>query len=149
MLSQLGVFTEAEVVSRHHVRIERYVKNILIEVDTLRSVVDTQILPACYQYHTVLAAGVGAAKAAGAMAPQADTLTRVSTLIGALQSKRTGLEAAMRKAESGSEEEKAKTLATEVSSAMSDVRSVCDELESIVADDQWPLPKYREMLFLS
>jgi glutamine synthetase len=32
---------------------------------------------------------------------------------------------------------------------MFEVRSVCDELESIVADDFWPLPKYREMLFLS
>ena len=33
---------------------------------------------------------------------------------------------------------------------MFEVRAgVCDELESIVADDYWPLPKYREMLFLT
>src|SRR5208283_753135 len=63
MLTSLGVFTEAEVNSRYHVRTERYVKNLLIEVDTLRHIVDTQILPSCFAYHTQLAAGVASAKA--------------------------------------------------------------------------------------
>jgi glutamine synthetase len=32
---------------------------------------------------------------------------------------------------------------------MAEIRGVCDDLENIVADDYWPLPKYREMLFLA
>jgi glutamine synthetase len=32
---------------------------------------------------------------------------------------------------------------------MADIRATCDELEAVVADDYWPLPKYREMLFLA
>ncbi|CAN5612628.1 hypothetical protein BH09MYX1_BH09MYX1_61890 [soil metagenome] len=48
-----------------------------------------------------------------------------------------------------SEEAKATIFAHDVSTAMVEVRHACDELESIVADDHWPLPKYREMLFLS
>ena len=40
-----------KLISRYHVRVERYVKNLMIEVDTLRQMVDTQILPACYAYH--------------------------------------------------------------------------------------------------
>jgi glutamine synthetase len=32
---------------------------------------------------------------------------------------------------------------------MSDIRDVCDSLEEMIADEFWPLPKYREMLFLS
>ena len=32
---------------------------------------------------------------------------------------------------------------------MAELRGACDEIEAIVADDFWPLPKYREMLFLS
>jgi glutamine synthetase type III len=32
---------------------------------------------------------------------------------------------------------------------MEEIRAVTDDLESIVADGYWPLPKYREMLFLS
>jgi glutamine synthetase len=146
----MGIFTEAELVSRFHVRVERYVKNLLIEIDTLRSMVDTQILPACFAYHSVLTSGIASAKAAGLSAPQTATADRLTKLIAALQTKRELLEGAFHKVEKlGSEEEKAKLLATEISTLMSDIRTNCDELESVVADDFWPLPKYREMLFLS
>ena len=138
------------MVSRFHVRTERYLKNLFIEVDTLKSMVETQILPACYAYHGQLAGTVATCKSIGATAPQSDTMNRLSSLIASLLTKRTALESAVHKVEAlSSEEEKAKMLSQEVSGAMSDVRQVCDELESIVADDYWPLPKYREMLFLS
>ena len=150
MLIKHGIFSEAELMSRFHVRTERYVKNLLIEVDTLRQMVDTQILPATYAYHGSLAQAVASAKAAGVTAPQSDALNKLSALISSLQQKRTALETASNKVESlTSEEEKAKALSLEVSSAMLDVRKVCDDLEAVLADDCWPLPKYREMLFLS
>jgi len=150
MLSGLGIFTEAELVSRFHVRTERYVKNLLIEVDTLKSMLDTQILPACYAYQGMLAGTVAASKAAGVGAPQLETLTRVVTLVTSLQTKRAALDKASHQCETlSSEEEKAKALAGPVSVAMADARTVCDELESLVADDYWPMPKYREMLFIS
>ena len=150
MLSELGVFKEAELVSRFHVRVERYVKNLLIEVDTLKSMIDTQILPAAFAYHGALSQCVVSAKAAGVGAPQSSVLLKLTQLIEAMQTKRAGLETAAHKVEATHhEEEKAKILAADVSTAMADVRIVSDELESIVADDYWPLPKYREMLFLS
>jgi glutamine synthetase len=150
MLTRLGVFTEAEINSRHHVRIERYVKNLLIEIDTLRSMVSTQILPACYGYHGELASAAASAKAAGVTAPQSETLSKLGELIGSLQTKRTALEKAVHKVEGlGSEEDKAKAIAIDVSNIMFEIRSNCDELENIVADDFWPMPKYREMLFLA
>ena len=150
MLTQLGIFSEAELVSRFHVRTERYVKNLLIEVDTLRQMVDTQILPSTYAYHGILAQSVAAAKAAGVTAPQLDALNKLSVLIGSLQQKRATLETGFNKVETlSSEEDKAKALSLEVSAAMLDVRKVCDDLEAVLADEYWPLPKYREMLFLS
>jgi len=150
MLAKMGIFTEAELVSRFHVRTERYVKNLLIEIDTLCSMVETQILPAAYAYHGMLAAAVLHCKSLGTTAPQADVLTRLGALIVSLQTKRTVLEASLHRIEGlSSEEEKAVLLAHDITLAMSDVRQVCDKLESIVADDYWPLPKYREMLFLS
>ncbi len=150
MLTSMGIFSEAEVHSRFHVRTERYIKNVLIELDTLRLMADTQILPACYAYHGALASAVAAAKAAGVAAPQAETLGKLGTLISSLQIKRQQLEAAAQKVESlGSEEDKAKCLSRDVAEAMLEVRKLSDELESMVADDYWPLPKYREMLFLS
>lgn len=150
MLTSFGIFTEAELASRFHVRTERYVKNLLIEVDTLKAMVDTQILPACFAYHGMLAASVVSAKAIGVSAPQMETLTRLSDLIASLQGKRSTLGSLAHKVETlSSEDEKAKLLARDVSTSMAEVRGVCDDLESIVADDYWPLPKYREMLFLA
>lgn len=149
-LSSLGIFTEEELVSRFHVRNERYIKNMMIEVDTLKAMVETQILPASYAYHSVLAEGVGFAKAAGATAPQLETLNKLSSLVTTLQTKRTALEKAMHKVEGlANEEDKAKYLSLDVATMMLEIRNVCDELEAITADDYWPLPKYREMLFLS
>jgi glutamine synthetase type III len=67
-----------------------------------------------------------------------------------LQQRRDALEAAMKKFdETSAEAEKAVLLAGPVSEAMLEVRAVCDELESIMDDSRWPLPKYREMLFLA
>jgi glutamine synthetase len=108
------------------------------------------ILPVCYAYHGALAASASAAKSAGVAVPQTETLQRISQLISSLQSKRSALESAVHRTEQlTSEEEKAKVFSREVSAAMADVRTLCDDLEAIVADDYWPLPKYREMLFLS
>jgi glutamine synthetase len=41
----------------------------------------------------------------------------------------------------------AKLLTSDGAGRMADIRSSCDTLELLVPDDQWPLPKYREMLF--
>ena len=41
----------------------------------------------------------------------------------------------------------AKLLTATARTSMAAVRAACDALELLVADDVWPLPKYREMLF--
>jgi glutamine synthetase len=149
-LTKLGLFSEAEVVSRYHVRLERYIKNLMIEVDTLKSMVDTQILPAAYTYHGHLAQGVAAAKAAGIPSPQVEMALKISNIITSLQSKRAELEKTVHQVEAlKTEDEKARGFSHEVSDLMLEIRTFSDELESVIADDYWPLPKYREMLFLS
>ena len=151
MLTEMGIFTEAELNSRFHVRLERYNKVLAIEVDTLVHVVDTMILPAALKYHGVLAQGAAAAKAASfPTIPQAESAERLGRLVGLLQERRKHLvEVYDRAAALENEDAKAHAFAYDVSTSMLDVRRVFDELESIVADDLWPLPKYREMLFLS
>ena len=149
-LVDLGIFTEAEIASRHHVRIERYVKVLSIEVETLLQMVDTMVLPAACTFHSKLAQGVAAAKSAGLSAPQAELCERVAHLVSALLQKRKNLGDAFDKAEHlPTEDEKATAFAQDVSRAMLDVRHVCDDLEGVIADEDWPLPKYREMLFLA
>ncbi|MBU6375041.1 MAG: glutamine synthetase III [Bdellovibrionales bacterium] len=150
LMKAMGVLTEAELVSRCHVRTERYVKNLLIEVDTIRQMVDTQVLPAGFAYHGILAGQVAACKNAGIDSPQADTLQKLCALLNSLKFKREELEIAYHQVESlESEEEKALALSQTVSVRMQELRKSCDELEAVIADDFWPLPKYREMLFIS
>ena len=150
LLSGLNVFSEQEVHSRFHVRIEIYNKKVLIEAETLQTIVETQILPAAYQYATVLAEGVAAGKSLGLNAPQAEVLTRLYTVLGSAQSELKKIERILSQLSAvESEEEKAKRIASELKPAMETLRKECDQLETLVADSFWPLPKYREMLFLS
>jgi glutamine synthetase len=87
LFSKFGIFSEAEVHSRLHVRLERYVKNLQIEVETLRSMIDTQILPTGYAYSGDLALSVKANADAGVPAPQKETLTKLNALLTSLHSK--------------------------------------------------------------
>ena len=69
-------------------------------------------------------------------------------LIADLKIALAGLDKEVEKAETDNVEKKASAFAYAVSDAMLGVREVCDKLETIVDDNLWPLPKYREMLFL-
>jgi len=148
LFKKLGIFGEEEVLSRYHIRLERYIKHLLIEVNALRELVDTQVVPACYAYHRSLADGAMAAKNAGVTAPQLQVLKQLSELLATVSSKRSEMESVLGKVEKAGEEEQAKILAHDMVPAMFALREACDELEGIVGDAYWPLPKYREMLFL-
>ena len=57
LLTSLGILSEEELHSRYHVRLERYIKDMLIELHTLREIVDTMVLPAAFEYSGRLAEG--------------------------------------------------------------------------------------------
>ena len=150
LLTKLGIFTKAELESRYHVRVERYVKDMLIEMHTLKEMVDTLVLPAAFQYSGSLAASAAHAVAAGIRTvPQIDAANEVGEMIGALRERRNTLEAVIEKAEGMHDDvpKQAKLLTSAGADAMATTRECCDALELKVADELWPLPKYREMLF--
>lgn len=151
MLTGIKVFSEEELHARFHVRMERYVKDLQIELDTLRLMVDTQILPACFSYSSDLAEGVSRMKAAGAgTIPQDAPLKQVTQWMAELQEKRAQLdEVEQRIAKTDDFDKKANIFAVDGVPAFNSVRVVCDQLEGIVDDQYWPLPKYREMLFIA
>ena len=150
LFSALGILSKEELDSRYHVRLERYVKDILIELHTLREIVDTMVLPAAYSYHGALAANAAQAKAAGIKEiPQTERANEVGALAKQLKAKRELLDKVIGKAEHMHENVGAcaTLLTTEGADRMADVRAMCDALELLVGDEYWPLPKYREMLF--
>ena len=150
LLESLGIFSDDELDSRYHVRLERYIKDMLIELHTLREMVDTLVLPAAFEYAGELSAAAAQAKAAGVkVIPQVATANAIGTMIADLQKHRAALGKVIDKAEAMHDDivRQAELLTSAGADTMSEVRTCCDALELEVADDCWPLPKYREMLF--
>jgi glutamine synthetase len=150
VLTKLGVLTKEELESRYHVRVERYVKDMLIELHTMREIVDTLVIPAAFSYLGQLSDAASQAKAAGiAVIPQLVTANQIGELVQELQEYREDLSDVIARVEAKHEEPaaQAEMLTSEGADTMAEVRKVCDSLELSVSDECWPLPKYREMLF--
>jgi glutamine synthetase len=150
LLTKLGVFTKAELESRYHVRLERYAKDMLIEMHTLRELVDTLILPAAFSHSGTLAVSAAHAASAGITPiPQVAAANEIGEMIESLRERRDALGAVIEKAEGMHDDppRQAKLLTSAGADTMAAARECCDALELKVADDLWPLPKYREMLF--
>jgi len=150
LLVKLGIFTAEELESRYHVRLERYVKDMLIELHTLREMVDTLVLPAAFGYSGSLAEAAAQAKVAGIkVIPQVETANAVGKAIQDLQKARAALGKLIDKADGMHDEPEklAQLLTSDGADAMAAVRMASDALEVMVDDERWHLPKYREMLF--
>ncbi|HEV3029621.1 MAG TPA: glutamine synthetase III [Planctomycetota bacterium] len=153
MLGAYGVLSEEEVSSRHTVMLENYIKTINIEALTASNIARQQILPASLKYQLQLAETVNATKAAskGASAAAAEMgLKEVSELTAALAEAIEDLDKTRAKADghNGDHSKHAEYYRDEVVPAMLKVRESADALELLVDDQLWPLPKYREMLFV-
>lgn len=149
LFNELNVLSDAELQSRHHVNIERYLKKIEIEIDTMRALVDSYVIPAVSTYLGDSArAAADLAKITGVEKGTTESAVRkTADLLKELSDKRAAMESAYQACQSAGEEAKAKAFAERVLPAMGAVRDVCDRLETAVGNGYWPLPKYREMLF--
>ncbi|MEO6525856.1 MAG: glutamine synthetase III [Gemmatimonadaceae bacterium] len=150
LLNKLNILSKAELESRYHVRMERYVKDILIEMHTLKEMLDTIVLPAAFSYSGELAASAAHAVSAGIKSiPQVEAANEVGALIETLRARRVELVAAIEKAEGLHDDlaKQARFLTSTGAESMLAAREVADQLELTISDECWPLPKYREMLF--
>jgi glutamine synthetase len=138
LFSGFGVLSERELASRVDISWERYVKVQDIEASCAVDIASTMILPATARYLGELAA---APSSRGVNA----ICERVSGLADSLVDAIDALRHAQHEAhEAGSVQAEATAFVTTVIPAQ---ETVVDELETLVADDLWPLPKYRELLF--
>ena len=141
-MARMRIFSEAESDARYHVRIERYIKDIDIEVEALKNLVSGHVLPAAYRQLALLAqAGSGRAVKA--------SIERMDGAVETLTQRRpTCSRPGRRPPPTTRLANHARMLAEQVVPAMAAVREVCDKIEETVADEFWTLPKYREMLSL-
>ncbi len=142
LFSKFGVLSERELAARADINWERYVKVGDIEASCALDLARTLILPA-------VAAYLGRLSPAGASSRGiASVCERVAGLADGLVDAITALEHAQHEAHAaGSVQAEARAFVEHVIPAQGSLRDVVDELETLVADDLWPLPKYRELLF--
>ncbi|MGC4093925.1 MAG: glutamine synthetase III [Polyangiaceae bacterium] len=146
VFDKYNVLTPRELNSRYEIYLEQYIKTVLVEEKLVTKIAKTTILPAALRYQKELTDGIASAKAAG-LSPSTALAQQVSGLIADLEKSIGSLEAASGHSSSSPLDE-AKHLRDKVLPAMLAVRSAADALETVVADDSWPLPTYQEMLYV-
>ena len=141
LFSSFGVLSERELAARADINWEKYVKVQNIEASTALDIARTMILPAAVTYLGRLAA---AGSSAGVRHVSDVVAAHVDTLVERIHA----LEHAQHEAhEQESVPAEARVYVDAVIPAQNALREVADILETLVPDDLWPLPKYRELLF--
>jgi glutamine synthetase len=142
VFSKFGVLSERELAARVDIMWERYVKVGDIEASCALDIARTMVLPAVVTYLSRLQSASSSSRGINSICERVSALS--DQLVDAIGS----LEAAQHEAhEAASVQAEAKAFVTEVIPAQGALRVVVDELETLIADDLWPLPKYRELLF--
>ena len=149
LFAKYKVYSAKELESRFNILSEAYVKTITIEASTGLMIARGMILPAALRYQKEVGESIAAAKAAGAAQPAGlEIFATLVSSINELQSAIARLEKAQAHHADGSPYDHAKHMRNDVFPALNALRSAADKLEAQVADDLWPLPTYREMLFI-
>jgi glutamine synthetase len=144
-----GVLNEREVRARYDIAVETYNKTINVEAQLMVLMANRYILPAAYRYQTELAESVAAVKAAGAAAKESRrSLDHLCRLTDEFKVRIDHLQELLDHEAHGDPEKHAKYFRDKVIPAMNALREVGDSLECVVPSDTWPLPTYREMLFI-
>ena len=144
------VFTKAEVHSRYEIFMEGYCKIIQIEALTAVDMVKGKIIPACIDYQNDLASLIRQKKACGDYDASLEEylLDKISKLSASLLKKLNALESLLLDAREEREIlEQGQFYRDKIFVAMSELRLIVDELETLVARKHWPFPTYEELLY--
>jgi len=141
LFADYGVLSERELSSRVEINWERYVKVQNIEANCALDIALTMILPATARYLGQLG-GASSSRGINTICEQVSSLA--DQLVDAIEVLRRAQHEAH---EAGGVEAEARVFCDQVIPAQGALRGVADELETLVDDELWPLPKYRELLF--
>ncbi len=139
---ELGILSGDEINARREVFAEKYVKELHLEASCLAELATGYVAPAVQSQIARLGAAAAAASQAGV------TSKRFSEEMEVLVRRYEALGEAVAKLGRTRDEvgHDARAVSDRLRPAMAKVRAEADALEQLVADDVWPLPKYREML---
>lgn len=156
MFAKSGVLSLKEIEARNEVKWETYSKKIQIESRVLGDLAINHVIPAAVRYESVLLDNVykvkqlfSGAKADDIASLDLENIEQISDNIAAIKSKVKEMIDVRHKA-NRKPDERSKAIAyhDEVLPKMEDIREHIDKLELMVDNEIWPLPKYRELLFI-
>jgi glutamine synthetase len=139
LFSNYGVLSPRELESRYEVFLEQYVTQLNIEAETAASLARTMLVPAAARYIALLVS---------AQLPElaSEVEAVLSQFVDAIKSLESANLADNQPHDDGLKH--GEYMRDVTIPAMTAVRDFADELEKLVADDLWPLPKYSEILFI-
>jgi len=144
------VFTEVEMHSRYEILMEAYCKTLHVEALTMIDMVKSDIIPACVDYQTELAALLAHKKACGGfdISLEEHFLGSITKLSACLLKNLIALESFILESRQDREIlEQACFYRDKIFAAMSELRVIVDELETYIARKHWPIPTYAELLY--
>lgn len=156
MFEKSGVLSLKEIEARNEVKWETYSKKIQIESRVLGDLAINHIIPAAVRYQSTLLDNVykikqlfSGDKADTIAAIDMENIEQISENIAAIKTKVKEMVEVRHKANRmPSERDKAIAYHDDVMPKMDEIRTHIDNLELMVDNEIWPLPKYRELLFI-
>lgn len=148
LFDKYKVLNEREVHARYEIMVETYNKTINVEGQLTVLMANRYVLPAALEYAKQIGQSVAAVKAAGGRSVEGKKLLdKVVKMVDEFKKRTDKLEAALNHV-TGTPEKHAKHYRDAVVPAMVALRETSDALENTVPHELWPLPTYREMLFV-
>lgn len=150
-LVKTGVFREGEIATRHNVMLERYIKCRDIELKTLATMIHQQVLPAAVGYKAQLSESAKRLKDISGVdaSLETDLLKDLSGLSKSLYDETRSLMHSLDELHhKGDEEGMAKKIASDLMPRSFKIAQICNQIEEIVPEDSWPVPKFYDMLFI-
>lgn len=156
MFRKTGVMTHSELLARNEVKWELYTKKIQIEARVLGDLVMNHIIPVATRYQSILIDNVfkiknlfPADKVEAIAAKDMEEIEKIALHMHAIKEQANAMVEARKVANRiESEREKAIAYHQMVEPYMEEIRYHVDKLELMIDNEMWPLPKYRELLFL-
>ncbi|MCX5710066.1 MAG: glutamine synthetase III, partial [Candidatus Omnitrophica bacterium] len=158
LFEKYKIFSKEEIVARYHIWIHLYNLTLEIEANTLNEMVNASVVPAGLKYQkllsdnlsvlTELKKGAGVKLDAAVVNDLKEHLADVSSKIYYVRRNTKVMLGLMDKAKKLSNEKRAEVYYQDLKPLMEHIRRHVDDLECVVSDESWDLPKYREMLFV-
>ncbi|AUD01686.1 glutamine synthetase III family protein [Spirosoma pollinicola] len=152
LFERTGVMNHAEVESRYEIELEKYIKNVQIESRVMGDLAMNHIVSTALKYQNKLAETARNLVELGMNAeaePIKAILREISTRVIAIKRNVESMVEARKKANNVIDtSDRAKLYSTEVKDHFDIIRYEVDKLEEVVDDEDWPLVKYRELLFI-